>query len=91
VNRLFDDAQRKQDKLERKRLTMAREELETKTKDKPTINQKSARITILQQPMHQRFEKLIARKKQRMEKLERDLILKKIENDPDEYFASHKP
>ena len=41
--------------------------------------------------MHQRFEKLIARKKQRMEKLERDLILKKIENDPDEYFASHKP
>lgn len=52
MNRLFDDAQRKQDKLERKRLTMAREELETKTKDKPTINQKSARITILQQPMH---------------------------------------
>ena len=70
---------------------MAREELEKKTKDKPSINSKSARITILQQPMHQRFEKLIARKKQRMEKLERDLILKKIENDPDEYLARHKP
>ena len=26
-----------------------------------------------------------------MEKLERDLVLKKIADDPDEYYASHKP
>ena len=41
--------------------------------------------------MHERFEKLIQRKKQKMEKLGREIIMKKIEKDPDEYFATHRP
>jgi hypothetical protein len=41
--------------------------------------------------MHQRFEKLMQRKKDRIEKLEREVYLKKVEKDRDEYFPSHKP
>jgi|TARA_B110000285_G_C15014767_1_gene558429 hypothetical protein len=41
--------------------------------------------------MHERFEKLIERKKQKLEKRGRELALERIEKDPDEYFPSHKP
>jgi len=46
-NRLYDDAARRQEKLERKRLDTARNELEMSTRDKPMINKKSAKMSLL--------------------------------------------
>jgi len=51
-NRLHDDAARLQNKLEHKRLEMARNELEMSTRDKPQINKKSAKMSNKEQPMH---------------------------------------
>ena len=69
VNRLFEDATTKKQKLERLQMEHAKQELE-QTQDKPSINARSKRMSTKNEtlPLYERFKKVKERQEKRVEK-----------------------
>lgn len=94
MNRLFDDATRKQEKLEHLRISNVKHELES-NKEKPKISARSSKIVAQREenkvPIHERFEKMMARKERKLKEMQEELLEKKKREDPEAFNPSFKP
>jgi exonuclease VII large subunit len=68
INRLHGDASARQLKQDQQRFQKIESELKT-TQDKPSINTTSRLLAKEQVPIHERFHKMLERKRQRVEML----------------------
>ncbi len=74
------------------RIVKATKELK-QTREKPEISTTSKELSkkVGESPLLERFQKMKERKEQRLQKLQQDIIEKKIMEDPDAFYPPLKP
>jgi hypothetical protein len=92
VNRLFNDATVRQQRMELMKNEGDRQHQES-TQEKPIINPKSKEITKKagEPPIYERFGKLLARKEQKLQRIREEMEAAARKKDPEAFNPTFKP